>query len=109
MFDDTRSSISHIYRCFECQHHLVQETGHEDTRPDTPSLTPGGFETWARVIIKAYPNTEYERLEKAVKVFQIRDKRGLPSPVNRSLFPESSDSKIREDLKISIEENTPPF
>ena len=106
MFDDTRSSVSHIYSRFECWHHLIQ-TGHGDNRPNTPSLTPGGFENWVRVLIKAYPNTEYERLQKALELFQIRDKGGLPVTINRSLFPELSDSKIREDLKRSIADNTP--
>ena len=97
------SFISSIYRCFKCQHHLIQETGHVDIRPDIPSLTPGGFETWARVMIEAYPNTEYKRLQKALELFQIRDKGGLPIIINRSLFPEVSDLKIRDYVKGSIE------
>ena len=106
MFDDTTSCISDIYRRFQCQHHLIQEPGHVDKRPDIPSLTPGGFETWARVLMEAYPNTECVRLDKAVETFRIRDKGDLPFTINRLLFPESSDSKIREDLKRSIAEYT---
>lgn len=79
--------------------------GYDGHRPDV--LTPSDFETWARVLIKAYPSTEYKRLQKALEVFQIRDKRGLPITINRSLFPELSDPRIREDLRRSIVDNAP--
>ena len=104
-FDDERGYTSRMYRDFKCQHHLIQETGRHEERPDIPALTPGGFETWARVLIKAYPSTEYERLQKALEVFRIRDKGGSPITIDRSLFPEQANLKIREDLKKSIEKH----
>ena len=106
MFDNTAGSISRIYRHFQCQHHLIQETGHHQDRPDIPSLTLGGFETWAIVLIKAYPSTEYERIHKAAGYFQLIDKEGLRITVDRSSFPESPDVGIRDDLKRSIAANT---
>ena len=107
MFDDETSKISRMYRDFKCEHHCIVGTGgHHEERPDVPALTPGGFVTWARVLIEAYPGTEYERLQKALKLFRIGDKGGSPVTIDRSLFPEQADLKIRNDLKRSIEEYT---
>ena len=108
MFDDERRFVSRIYRDFKCQHHYTSWPGRLDLRPDIPALTPGGFETWSRILIEAYPGTEYERLQKALEVFRIRDKGGSPITINRSLFPEQADLKIGEDLKRSIEEHSVP-
>ncbi len=105
MFDHKRSSISRMYRDLKCQHHLIQETGRHDQRPNKPALTPGGFETWARVLIEAYPATEYERIQKALEVFRIRDEGGSPITIDRSLFPKQSDLQIHKDLEKSIEKH----
>ena len=106
MFDDDRSSISRTYRDFKCEHHYISQTGGQlEERPDMPALTPGGFVTWATVLILAYPDTEYERLQKALEVFRIRDG-GSPIKMDRSLFPEQASLKIRYDLTRSIENYT---
>src|SRR4051794_21765336 len=62
IFDDHTSSISRLYREVEAQHHLTQVK--LDERPDTPGLTPLGFATWATLLIRAYPEQEFERLQK---------------------------------------------
>ena len=106
MFDDERSSISRTHRDFKCEHQYILRTGGQlEERPDMPALTPGGFVTWAKVLIVAYPDTEYERLQKALEVFRIRDG-GSPIKMDRSLFPEQAGLKIRYDLKRSIENYT---
>ena len=107
MFDDTITNISRIYKCFKCQHHFIQGAGHDDERPDIPCLTPGGFDTWARVLIEAHPNREYKRLQKAVNMFQIRDKGGLPITIDRSHFPKTADLRIRRDFIRSLADNAP--
>ena len=105
MFDDVTSHISRVYRGFNCEHH-VRTGRYFEEDPDVSALTPSGFVTWARVLFEAYPSTEYERLQKALEVFRIRDKGGSPITIDRSLFPEQADLKIRNELKRYIEEYT---
>jgi len=101
---DEHSSISRIYRDFECQHHLVQER--YDERPDIPGLTPVGFARWATLLIQAHPEEEYERLQKAVLEMPISNpddkKERFPKEISRRLFPRHGDIRIRDHIEDSI-------
>lgn len=96
-----------MYRQLRCQHHLVQEQ--EDQRPDIPGLTPVGFERWVTLLIKAHPEEEYQRLQKAVLDMPISNpdqkKERFPKEISRRLFPGSGDREIRESLETAISEH----
>jgi hypothetical protein len=83
------STLSKIYREMRCQHHLVQE--HSADQPQIPALTPDGFQEWMTVMIQAYPDTEYERLSRAVLDMPISNaddcKERFPKELPRRLFP----------------------
>jgi hypothetical protein len=104
IFDDHTSSISRLYREVEVEHHLVQEKLNE--RPDIPGLTPRGFERWATLMIQAYPDREFARLQKAVLDMPISNpddkKERFPKEIPRKLFPSSPDLALREKLEHSI-------
>jgi len=72
-----------------CQHHLIQE--HSADQPQIPALTPDGFQEWMTVMIQAYPDTEYERLSRAVLDMPISNadacKERFPKELPRRLFP----------------------
>lgn len=84
------ATLSKLYREMRCQHHLVQE--HIADQPHIPALTPEGFEEWMTAMIQAYPDTEYERLSKAVLVMPISNaddiKERFPKELPRRLFPQ---------------------
>ena len=99
-----------MYRQLSCQHHLVQEQ--DDQRPDIPGLTPVGFERWVTLLIKAHPEEEYQRLQKAVLDMPISNpddknekKERFPKEISRRLFPGLGDCKIQESLEIAISEH----
>ncbi|KAF2708272.1 hypothetical protein K504DRAFT_382131 [Pleomassaria siparia CBS 279.74] len=83
------SSLTKIYRELRCEHHFVQEN--LAGVPIVPALTPRGFEAWMTVMIQAYPDTEYERLSKAVLDMPISNaddcKERFPKELPRRLFP----------------------
>lgn len=96
-----------MYRDLECQHHLVQERF--DQRPDIPGLTPIGFERWVTLFIKAHPEAEFDRLQKAVLEMPISNpddkKERFPKEISRRLFPNHEDLKIRYKIEDSISEH----
>jgi hypothetical protein len=102
IFDDRTSSISRLFRDVKAQHHLVQNEDLKD-RPDTPGLTPKGFEHWATLMIQANPEREYERLQKAVLNMPISNpddkKERFPKEIPRRLFPEVPDISLREEVE----------
>ncbi|PWY89547.1 hypothetical protein BO94DRAFT_584799 [Aspergillus sclerotioniger CBS 115572] len=104
IFDDQTSSISRLFRELEAEHHLVQERLSE--RPDTPGLTPRGFERWATLMIQAHPEKEYERFQKAVLNMPISnpDKRSerFPKEIPRRLFPDTPNLSLREEIDQHI-------
>jgi hypothetical protein len=104
IFDDHTSSISRLYREIEAQHHLTQAK--LDERPDTPGLTPLGFERWATLLLRAYPDQEFERLQKTALDMPISNpddrKERFPKEISRRLFPKYADLKIREKLEKAI-------
>lgn len=72
-----------------CEHHLIQESLAE--QPQVPALTPEGFREWMTAMIMACPETEYERLSKAVLDMPISNaddyKERFPKELPRRLFP----------------------
>ena len=107
VFDDEHTSISRMFRDLECQHHLVQNR--YDERPDTPGLTPVGFEKWVTLLIQAHPEAEFERLQKAVLQMPISNpddkKERFPKQISRRLFPKREDLSIRDQIEGSIAEH----
>lgn len=98
------NSISSMYRKLLCQHHLVQKNPHE--APSIPGLTPTGFETFMTCMIQAHPDTEFERLAKAVQEMPIsnaddRTER-FPKQLSRRLLPTSSNMQAEQRLISSL-------
>ncbi|KAH7561965.1 hypothetical protein BM1_03069 [Bipolaris maydis] len=83
------SSLSKVYRDMRCQHHLIQQ--HPAEQPYIPALTPDGFQEWMTAMIQAYPDTEYERLTKAILDMPISNaddrKERFPKELPRRMFP----------------------
>lgn len=104
IFDDDTSSISRLYREVEAQHHLTQVK--LDERPDTPGLTPLGFQRWATLLLQAYPEQEFERLQKTALAMPISNpddrKERFPKEISKRLFPKYPDLKVREKLEKAI-------
>ncbi|KAK2758271.1 hypothetical protein FQN54_004116 [Arachnomyces sp. PD_36] len=104
IFDDGTSSISRLFREVQAEHHLVQEK--LDERPDTPGLTPRGFERWATLMIQAHPQQEYDRLHKAVLDMPINNpdnrKERFPKEIPRRLFPVVANQAVKEKLEHGI-------
>ncbi|KAN0071221.1 hypothetical protein V8E54_010652 [Elaphomyces granulatus] len=104
VFDDRTSEISRLYREIEVEHHLVQDNLNE--KPDIPGLTPRGFERWATLLIQAYPDREFSRLQKAVLDMPISNpddkKERFPKELPRRLFPISPDLTLRQRLQEFI-------
>ncbi|KAL3449738.1 hypothetical protein BJX65DRAFT_271757 [Aspergillus insuetus] len=104
IFDDRTSSISRLFREVEAEHHLVQLKLNE--RPDIPGLTPRGFEVWATLMIRAHPDKEYERFQKAVLNMPINNpdnrKERFPKEIPRQLFPVLPNLRLREELDQHI-------
>jgi hypothetical protein len=104
IFDDRTSSISRLYREIEAQHHLVQEK--LDERPDTPGLTPVGFERWATLLLLAHPDLEFARLQKTALDMPISNpddkKERFPKEISRRLFPLHEDVSIVERLQKAM-------
>ena len=92
-----------MYRDLRCQHHLVQERNNQ--RPDIPGLTPVGFERWMTLLVKAYPEEEYKRLQKALLDMPISNpdrKERFPKDISRRLFPQDEEHGIREHVEWAI-------
>ena len=96
-----------MYRELHVQHHLVQDDDVFDVRPDIPSLTAKGFERWQTMMIQAYPDEEFERLQKAVVNMPISNpddrKERFPKDIPRRLFPKQGRLEIRDELVDAME------
>jgi hypothetical protein len=107
VFDDRTSSISRLYRELEAQHHLVQEK--LDERPDTPGLTPLGFQRWATLLLLAHPDIEFARLQKTALDMPISNpddkKERFPKEISRRLFPVHEDPTIIAKIQKAMETN----
>lgn len=87
-----------------CQHHLVQE--HSTDTPHIPALTPHGFQEWMTAMIQAYPDTEYERLAKAVldmPVSNAEDRRErFPKELPRRLLPSTENLQAQQRCAAAL-------
>jgi hypothetical protein len=96
------ASISVMFRRLKCQHHLVQTQLHEV--PNVPGLTPAGFETFLACLIQAHPDSEFDRLSKAVMNMPISNadykSERFPKELSRRLLPLRS-SPIAEQCLIA--------
>jgi hypothetical protein len=90
-----------MYRDLECQHHLVQDR--YDEQPYIPGLTPAGFEKWMTILLRAYPDQEVERLQKAIRDMPINNaeniKERFPKEINRQFFPRAATMREREKFE----------
>jgi hypothetical protein len=98
------SALSKIYRDMRCQHHLVQE--HPAEQPYIPALTPEGFQEWMTAMIMAYPDTEYERLAKAVLDMPISNaddrKERFPKEIPRRMFPHTENLHAQQRCAAAL-------
>lgn len=98
------SSLSKIYRDMRCQHHLIQE--HPAEQPYIPALTPDGFQEWMTVMIQAYPDTEYERLVKAILDMPISNaddrKERFPKEISRRMFPSVENLQAQQKCAAAL-------
>lgn len=100
----TCPSISVMFRRLPCQHHLVQTANHEV--PNVPGLTPSGFESFMTYLIQAHPDTEFERLAKAVMHMPISNaddpKERFPKELSRRLLPAQPNSQAEQRIIASM-------
>lgn len=98
------TSISMMYRKLLCQHHFVQQQTHD--LPTIPALTPFGFEALMTCMIQAHPDTEFERLTKAVKDMPISNaddcKERFPKELSRRLLPATSNVQAEQRIISSL-------
>ncbi|EGP88396.1 unnamed protein product [Zymoseptoria tritici ST99CH_1A5] len=98
------ASISIMYRKMLCQHHLVQQQPQEP--PSTPGLTPVGFEAFMTCVIQAHPDTEFERLAKAVQNMPISNaddkSERFPKELPRRLLPRQPNVQAEQRLISSL-------
>lgn len=87
-----------------CQHHLIQE--HPAQSPYIPALTPQGFEQWMTAMIQAYPDTEYQRISKAVLDMPISNadnvKERFPKELPRRMFPRIENIQSQQRCAASL-------
>lgn len=97
-------SLSTMYRKLLCQHHFVQNQIHET--PSVPALTPVGFEAFMTFLIQAHPDTEFERLNKAVMNMPISNADNLaerfPKELSRRLLPTDPSVPAEQRLISSL-------
>ena len=98
------SSLSTMYRKLLCQQHFVQNSYHEV--PSVPALTPIGFEAFMTCLIQAHPDTEFERLSKAVMNMPISNSDNLaerfPKELSRRLLPAEPNVPAEQRLISSL-------
>lgn len=100
----TNASLSLMYRKLLCQHHLLQNQPHEI--PSVAGLTPHGFERFMTCLIQAHPDTEFERLARAVMNMPISnadDKtERFPKELSRRLLPSKPNLHAEQRLVSSL-------
>ncbi|KAK4508493.1 hypothetical protein PRZ48_002232 [Zasmidium cellare] len=98
------NSISMMYRKLLCQHHFVQQQNHDP--PSIPALSPFGFEAFMTCMIQAHPDTEFERLAKAVRDMPISNaddcKERFPKELSRRLLPATPNVQAEQRIISSL-------
>lgn len=106
VFDDRTSSISRLFRELGIMHHLLQEEGRYDERPDIPGLTAQGFQKWVTLLLQANPEQEFERLQKVVLDMPISNadnpKDRYPKEISRRLFPANREVAVKERIEKAM-------
>ena len=100
IFNRKHSSLPQIYKDLKYPHPLVQEN--YDRIPDTPGLTPVGFERWATLLIQAHPEEEFERLQKAVPKMPISNP-GMTEPETTRANEKSSGLEDEEGRHLAAD------
>ncbi|EME89003.1 uncharacterized protein MYCFIDRAFT_76380 [Pseudocercospora fijiensis CIRAD86] len=99
-------SISSMYRKLLCQHHFIQAQSQYHEAPAVPALTPHGFEQFMTCLIQAHPDTEFERLTKAVRDMPISNaddsKERFPKQLSRRLLPRQPVVQAEQRLISSL-------
>ncbi|KAH7319652.1 hypothetical protein B0I35DRAFT_408440 [Stachybotrys elegans] len=93
-----------------CEYHLVQNQ--VNAKPCVPGLTPTGFEQWATLLIRAYPDREAKRLAHVMTDLPIEAEGStfdgslerLPKQLSRSLLPAKRHEKSYDLVKQSLAE-----
>ena len=97
-------SISTMFQKLLCHHHLVQDR--YDRVPTVPGLTPLGFDGFMTCLIQAHPDTEYERLAKAVMKMPISNadnkSERFPKELSRRLLPPKANIQAEQRLISSL-------
>ena len=100
----TNSSISHLYRDLNCQHHFVQRQF--DEKPNIPALTPTGFQCWMTHVIQAHPEEEFVRLAKVAMDMPVSNaddrKERFPKQLSRRLLPRQPSRSTRDLLQDCV-------
>ena len=100
----SNASLSSMYRKLLCQHHLIQNQLHEP--PSVAGLTPSGFEHFMTCLIQAHPDTEYERLARAVMNMPISNaddkSERFPKELSRRLLPARPNLQAEQRLVSSL-------
>lgn len=98
------ASLATMYRKLLCQQHFVQNSYHEV--PSIPALTPAGFEAFMTCLILAHPDTEFERLSRAVMNMPISNADNLaerfPKELSRRLLPVDANVAAEQRLISSL-------
>ncbi|KAK5131503.1 hypothetical protein LTR08_000897 [Meristemomyces frigidus] len=98
------NSLSKMYQKLLCQHHLVQVQNHE--APTVPGLTPSGFEQLMTVLLQAHPDTEFERLARAVMNMPISNadnkSERFPKELSRRLLPAHGNLQAEQRIVASL-------
>ncbi|KAK3052117.1 hypothetical protein LTR09_006709 [Extremus antarcticus] len=98
------TSVSTMFQKLLCQHHLVQER--HDAPPTVPGLTPRGFDWFMTCLIQAHPDSEYERIAKAVRDMPISNgddkSERFPKELSRRLFPPVANIQAQQRLFSSL-------
>ncbi|KAK8220493.1 hypothetical protein IWZ01DRAFT_427222 [Phyllosticta capitalensis] len=89
--------------CWAC------ESKHLIAVPNIPALTPEGFKQWMTLMIQGHPDTEYERLNKAVMNMPISNaddaKERFPKELSRRLFPKTANLGARQRCATALSIN----
>ncbi|KAK5116055.1 hypothetical protein LTR85_009337 [Meristemomyces frigidus] len=100
----SNASLSKVYQKLLCQHHLVQVQNHEI--PTVPALTPCGFELFMTCLIQAHPDTEFERLARAVMNMPISNadnkSERFPKELSRRLLPSQGNLQAQQRIEASL-------
>ncbi|KAK8094542.1 hypothetical protein PG997_001227 [Apiospora hydei] len=107
---DVFGRIADFLLDMECQHQLIQQSGHE--RPLVPALTVVGFAQYYMSCILAHPDAEFHRLKRIVAdvpsiivTVSLNEAKESPSPpeilpkaIQRNQLPSKADAKSKQLL-----------